>query len=166
MFSLLMVSFSLYAKTIPLHTEKNENGEILVDNSKRKVEDRIHIENNTDSNLTIIIKGVHKKKGLLMVAKDWISAKDTKYFSTEFEDSLDDFKTFIITLETGKIISYTAEMAWSDLQFAINEIEGCDTETSLNMTPADELLKWKKLLDSGAITQEEFNAKKEQLLKM
>lgn len=29
---------------------------------------------------------------------------------------------------------------------------------------ADELLKWKKLLDEGAITQEEYDAKKKQLL--
>ena len=31
-------------------------------------------------------------------------------------------------------------------------------------TSADELLKWKKLLDEGAITQEEYDAKKKQIL--
>ena len=32
------------------------------------------------------------------------------------------------------------------------------------LSPADELLKYKQLLDSGVITQEEFDAKKKQLL--
>ena len=31
---------------------------------------------------------------------------------------------------------------------------------------ADELLKWKKLLDDGAITQEEYDAKKKQILNL
>ena len=35
-------------------------------------------------------------------------------------------------------------------------------ETSIS--DADEILKYKKLLDAGAITQEEFDAKKKQLL--
>lgn len=33
------------------------------------------------------------------------------------------------------------------------------------ISAADELLKWKHLLDDGIITQDEFNEKKKQLLK-
>ena len=35
-----------------------------------------------------------------------------------------------------------------------------------NVTNADELLKFKQLLDSGAITQEEYDIKKKQLLNL
>lgn len=39
-----------------------------------------------------------------------------------------------------------------------------DTTVQYALSPADELKKYKDLLDSGAITQEEFDAKKKQLL--
>ena len=37
-------------------------------------------------------------------------------------------------------------------------------ETIPNIDPADEIRKYKKLLDDGIITEEEFNGKKAQLL--
>lgn len=37
---------------------------------------------------------------------------------------------------------------------------------TLNPTPADEILKYKKLLDIGAITSDEYDAKKKQLLNL
>ncbi len=40
-----------------------------------------------------------------------------------------------------------------------------NSRQSLKSSPADEIMKYKQLLDAGAITQEEYNAKKEQLLK-
>ena len=39
-------------------------------------------------------------------------------------------------------------------------------EKTINITPADEILKYKKLLDIGAITSDEYNAKKKQLLNL
>ena len=39
-------------------------------------------------------------------------------------------------------------------------------ETKNNPATADELLKYKELLDAGVITQEEFDAKKKELLKL
>ena len=164
MLALILFSFVLYAKTITLLSKINENGEISVDNSKGKVEDRIHIENNTDSNITVIIKGLHKKNKILQVATGFVLAHDTKFITTDFEDDLDDFKTFFVSLEKGSIISYSAEMAWSDLYFAVNEINSANESSSAGESAADELLKWKKLLDAGAITQDEFNTKKKQLL--
>lgn len=41
---------------------------------------------------------------------------------------------------------------------------GAPTASNGSISTADELLKWKQLLDSGAITQEEYDAKKKQLL--
>lgn len=40
-----------------------------------------------------------------------------------------------------------------------------NSKKSLKSSPADEIMKYKQLLDAGAITQEEYNTKKEQLLK-
>lgn len=37
--------------------------------------------------------------------------------------------------------------------------------TSNNISVADEILKFKKLLDDGIITKEEFESKKQELLK-
>ncbi|MXV52588.1 hypothetical protein GS399_16565 [Pedobacter sp. HMF7647] len=41
---------------------------------------------------------------------------------------------------------------------------GNKTATNGSPSPADEIKKYKELLDSGAITQDEYNAKKKQLL--
>ena len=55
-------------------------------------------------------------------------------------------------------------MAWNDLYFAVNQVTGIFLKNSNDESAADELLKWKKLLDSGVITREEFDLKKKQLL--
>lgn len=49
-----------------------------------------------------------------------------------------------------------------------NATESTDASESAknNPTTADELLKYKELLDAGVITQEEFDAKKKELLKL
>lgn len=41
-----------------------------------------------------------------------------------------------------------------------------NAQKNRNIDPADEIAKFKKLLDAGAITQEEYDAKKKQLLKL
>lgn len=42
--------------------------------------------------------------------------------------------------------------------------KGTDNAASTPISAADELMKYKNLLDSGAITQEEYESKKKQLL--
>ncbi|OUO70412.1 hypothetical protein B5F64_06265 [Thomasclavelia spiroformis] len=39
-------------------------------------------------------------------------------------------------------------------------------QDNINLSVADEILKFKKLLDMGAITEEEYNKKKEELLNL
>lgn len=165
---LLFVLSAAYSKTIPLPASTNDNGEIVVVNTKGEVEDRIHLDNATDAGLKVTIKGQYKKnEKIVTVATDFIGAHDSKYCATQYEDDLDDFSSFIISIEDGKILSYTAETAWSDLYFYINETDVKPIQAQNNQpaySAADELLKWKELLDKGAITQEEFDAKKKQLL--
>ena len=49
----------------------------------------------------------------------------------------------------------------SDMGGIEKSTEGCN---NTEVSPADEILKYKNLLDAGAITQEEYEAKKQQLL--
>ena len=50
--------------------------------------------------------------------------------------------------------------------FIIEKIKECKTNTiQNNISNADEIMKFKKLLDKGIITQEEFERKKQELLK-
>lgn len=50
------------------------------------------------------------------------------------------------------------------IENCISEKKSTEKETDNSMSAADEILKFKQLLDIGAITEEEFEAKKKQLL--
>lgn len=164
----LLLAISAYSKTVPLAYSVNENGEIIVTNNKGIVEDRIHLENATDTAIKITIKGKYKKsEKTVIIATDFIASHDTKYLATSYEDDLDDFSFFIITIEGGKITSCQTESAYDDLYIYINETDLKPEQTKKTVSAysaADELLKWKELLDKGVITQEEFDAKKKTLL--
>ena len=49
---------------------------------------------------------------------------------------------------------------------AIKNAKNGKNQTNQNSSVADEIKKYKDLLDAGAITQEEFDAKKKQLLNL
>lgn len=72
------------------------------------------------------------------------------------------------TLNWGFYIVATLLLAAAVLSFlvAIGKINGVDEPSKDSLGSADELEKYKKLLDNGVITQEEFDAKKKQLLKL
>ncbi len=161
----LFLCFSvLMAKPFGLGTEIKDSGEIVVFNLNGKCEDRIRIINNTDFTLHVIIRGQHKKNGLLKVADDFITANDTKFISSLYEDNLDKFVTFEVFIVDGKILAYKAEMDHDDFYFTINEVSGEKLKVKRDSEAADELLKWKQLMDAGVITREEFEAKKSSLL--
>ena len=66
----------------------------------------------------------------------------------------------VFTVGGGRVLNYTIRID--------EAIEACEVIPCKNSTPdlsvADELLKFKKLLDSGAITKAEFEAQKKKLL--
>ena len=143
---------------LELPTETGNSGEITVFNIEDKVKDKIRIYNTTSISLDVTIKGLHQEKGLILISSGSIAAYDSRYFNSKWEDSLYEFNKFYISIEGGKITKHYAEVGSSDMLFHIYE-------TDINsLSPADELAKWKKLLDDGAITQKEYNAKKKQLL--
>lgn len=76
---------------------------------------------------------------------------------------------YINLLSNGKI--KTSSFAYKDAYNAAQEIlsvfaitQNKDNEKRESLSSADEIIKYKKLLDDGIITQEEFEAKKKQLL--
>lgn len=167
---LFIVLFSLFvagfAKDRVLFSSQNEDGIIVVYNGNGYVEDKLHFDNHTNSNLEIIVNGVFKKNGTsCQIAKETLVKNDRAYFSTNFEDKLDKFREFYISLSNGKILSFKVVEAHSDLYFDIFETDVIEDEKKdSSISSADELLKWKKLLDMGVITQEEFDAKKKSLI--
>lgn len=65
-----------------------------------------------------------------------------------------------------KSIYSTAQECLASLQVMCDSVQAnAPVESNVSgLSQADELLKFKQLLDSGVITQEEFDAKKKQLL--
>ena len=69
-----------------------------------------------------------------------------------------------------KVILFNIFLGWTVIMWIISLVWACkrDEETpailATGLSPADELKKYKELLDSGAITEEEFEEKKNQLL--
>jgi hypothetical protein len=164
LFLIIFCSTIVYAKTITLQTDYNTKGEIVIENTTGIIEDKLRVGNDTNTGIEVIIKGNHRNLGLITVASGFIKPKDTRYLSSKHEGDLDSFKSFIISLKEGKIIKYTAEMNHDDLIFSIHETDLKQPDNSSTVSPADELIKWKQLLDMGGITKEEYEAKKKQLL--
>ncbi len=69
----------------------------------------------------------------------------------------------VITIKTGGL---TTCDVWIDEAIAACEVKPCSEtkDATGKIDVADELLKLKKLLDSGAITQAEYDAQKKKLL--
>lgn len=69
-----------------------------------------------------------------------------------------------------KQASKSVQEILSKFQLIVDQLESessdTNTSTSINISAADEIKKYKELLDMGAITQEEFDKKKLELLNM
>ena len=75
--------------------------------------------------------------------------------------------TFSATVGTAKYNKLKDEMPgiYEDIQKRVREAKTANTPTvQAAVSPAEELKKFKELVDMGVITQEEFEAKKKQIL--
>ena len=75
--------------------------------------------------------------------------------------------TFSATLGTSKYKQLQRDMPgiYEDIRDRVNKAKDSKNVTEVTMlSPADELKKFKDLLDCGIISQEEYDAKKKQLL--
>lgn len=170
---LLLIAFvfsaaCVFAKNINLNPQILADGSVVIENVKGKIEDRLHVENRTDVAFGIVVVGIEKKGKETVISESFVKAHDGLYLPSSFEDDLDDFVRFRIEIQNGTVESCTAQCEWSDLYLIINKVtvkgSGSAESLSESVSAADELLKWKKLLDAGAVTQEEYEAKKKQLL--
>ena len=161
---LAMLSFSIFADTYTLSAKQNEDGEIVVSNAKGRVQDRVRIINNTDMHLDVVVMGEHKKRGTVKVAAGHVKPNDGEFFASKYEDKLAHFRSFTIKLGEGKILSCNAESTRDDLYFEINKTDLKKPGTGITVKDVEEILKWKELLDSGVITEDDFNTKKKEIL--
>lgn len=75
-----------------------------------------------------------------------------------------------VATSSGRITCFyidNRDNVYKELNTLINKRQGTPSGTTVvkqDLSSADELKKYKELLDSGVITQEEFDAKKKQLL--
>ncbi len=162
----VFLSVNVFSKNIDLKPTILDNGAIEIENVKGKVEDRINVENLTDEKLEIVIYGIEKKGKSTLISSTSVFAHEKRYISTAKEDDLDDFVKFRVEVKGAKVEFCTAQCEWSDLYLVISQVK---TDASADYcekpySEADELLKWKQLLDSGAITKDEYEAKKKQIL--
>lgn len=164
--AMFLLAAAAFAKSVNLNPSVLSDGGVIVENVKGKVEDRINVQNSTGETLEITIYGIEKKGQETPLCTEVLRPYEKKFLSTSYEDDLDDFVKFRVLLRNAKIEFCTAQCERSDLYFTISKVntKGDSTAPAGNASGAEELLKWKQLLDEGAITQQEFDAKKKQLL--
>lgn len=110
------------------------------------------------------VTGNRRAKGICRSLKIKITFRNSSNL-TEYINFLD---TETMTDSSFYQIRYEdAQETLSALQLAVEQVEESivvESPTEQVTSGADEILKFKQLLDMGAITQEEFDAKKKQLL--
>ncbi len=156
-----------------------ESGQILNDGSvfvireKGDFEDNIKISNKTDQTLTVSVKGIRKRSGKEeFLGNQKIEAGKTERLHTEFGGRMDLFSDFTFRFSEGAVTGFETYLEKNDLYLYINgigektEIKADSDSVSavLAEDSADKILKYKKLLDMGAITQQEFETLKKQIL--
>lgn len=156
-----------------------ESGQILNDGSvfvireKGDFEDNIKISNKTERTLTVSVKGIRKRSGKEeFLGNQKIDAGKTERLHTDFSGRMDLFSDFTFRFSEGAVTGFETSLEKNDLYLYINGI-GEKTEIKADSVSisavsaedsADKILKYKKLLDMGAITQQEFEMLKKQIL--
>lgn len=110
------------------------------------------------------IAGKKKSKTVMKSLDIKISLKNKyhKHLTISFVPSLQEYKS-------GSLQYNTAHSQASQISSVIDDMiasRGSSCEAPVLTSAADEILKYKNLMDSGIITQEEFEQKKKQLLNL
>ncbi len=160
----------------PLMELKGTNGTIIVYNDKVVIKRKglfALASQGIKGNTTFFFKSLsgvdYKKPGMTNGYIRFIAPgtqshnSKTGLFGTSSEN-LKDPNTIILRAFNRKIPALSEEL-YNLVQNKISEAQS-NIATISNVSSADELKKFKELLDNGIITQEEFDAKKKQLLKL
>lgn len=140
-----------------------DDGSVFVVRNRGDFEENIKIINKTNSDLTVSVKGTRKRSGKIeFVGSQKIEVGTTGKIYGEYAGRMDLFSDFTFTFFEGAVKSFDTSLYDSNLHLCINRIEqknvsavDSDSEDS-DGDIADKILKYKKLLDMGAITQQEF----------
>ena len=111
------------------------------------------------------ITGSKKSKGLCKSMKIKLTVRNAHTDTVYINLITSETKTSSLIYKNAQ---NTAQSCLSALQIIAdkNNSTHASQADSQSVSTADEILKYKQLLDMGAITQEEFNAKKKQLLEL
>ncbi len=151
-----------------------DDGSVFVIRKKGDFEDNIKISNRTDIILTVSVNGKRKRSGKEeFLGNQRIEPGKTERLQTDFTGRMDLFSDFTFRFSEGPVSDFETSLERNDLYLCINKILekteakndafSSGTENSEDDI-ADKILKYKKLLDIGAITQQEFVTLKKKLL--
>lgn len=150
-----------------------DDGSLFVVRNKGDFEDDIKIINNTNSALTVSVKGTRKRSGKTeFIGSQKIGVGSAEKLHGDFSGRMDLFSDFTFTFFEGAVKIFETSISSDDLNVCIKQIGEKTAETQSGDSAleipsddvADKILKYKKLLDMGAITQQEFDLLKKKIL--
>ena len=157
---------------IPLELSTEKNGSITVINFNGSVTDNIFLQNSTRESIEIVVEGLNTKYGFATIGGIQLNPGGEIELPTLWSHRLKLFSYFSIRLKEGIIAQSSAVAVRHDLHFVVSAIKKGevnlskrDAETEENNSNLDEKLSLlKHWLDAGIITQEEFAAKRKELI--
>lgn len=167
----IMCCGMMYAQKY-LPVEITADGDVIVCQQQPMIAtDNMIIRNHTDESFFISIEGFHTKDGFVKVGEVGVMSKSQIVLQTKYKNRLKMFPKFyfkIIGL-SPKLVSAMVDR--QDLLFSVLELEKQSVPSAAAQpTPNSsveidaQLVKLKGWLDAGFITQEEYNAKREELI--
>ena len=152
----------------PIPTSPDEEG-VKIHTSGFNVYDNVFLENRAGANLRIVLKGQHTKLGEVEIGRAFLYEGAELHLNTVFEDKLKMFAYMtVIGQDDVQILQCTAYESHQDVHIIIEKTSSKRAKTvgsSAQATDATEQLKqYKEWLDLGIITQDEFNAKRRELI--
>ncbi|MFT8930064.1 MAG: SHOCT domain-containing protein [Sporolactobacillus sp.] len=114
------------------------------------------------ANITSVRTEYHLMSGYFEVASGGMQSTTKSYWSNEKGKSAQQAPNAISL--NNKQLKKQFDDACDFINHKIDEIHNSEVATTSVPSDADEILKFKQLLDAGVITQDEFDAKKKQLL--
>ena len=162
-----------YKDTIGTGREISELAKILKDDEKIKavasgmVEGATWLLVCTDRRIILMDKGWVYRLNLIEIPLDKVNGvscgKGLILASISITDSA---RTLTIKNVSSLVAKFFVETVYDEVEKFKRSKKLLNNQTINNFSPADEIMKYKKLFDEGIITEEEFKRKKDELLRL
>lgn len=164
-------NFLVSKKQIEKAEELLENDETVIYVSSTNFKETSISSKKTNTSVGIIFL---TSKRVLFVCKTWYESKLESIALGEIRSTnshTDNVSGGHITFQTltksyDILVTYERNAVQKIHSVFSNAIDISKAKTTSAVSPADELIKWKSLLDIGAITQDEYEKKKKSLLNL